>query len=259
MEPGTAEATVDGAAKVPPLVGRSETVGDNPSSREAVASNRGAVAVCIRGRGLRDRVCAALAAGGHAVELRAALLGDLLAACDDAAPSCLVIAADRPDRATVDTVQAVRAKLDGVAVVLVCRQAGAAHVRRALVLGVDGVVLIDQVDEALAGVVGVVCAGQVSVPSERRREVRTTALTNREKQILVLVVTGLTNAQIADELYLAESTVKSHLSSAFGKLGVSSRSEAVTVIVDPVRGRSLGIREFHPKPLPKALASAAHV
>ena len=57
----------------------------------------------------------------------------------------------------------------------------------------------------------------------------------------MMVVTGLTNSQIADELFLAVSTVKSHLSSAFSKLGVSSRSEAAAVILDPERGRGLGI------------------
>ena len=113
--------------------------------------------------------------------------------------------------------------------------------RRALELGVGGIVLEDEAREALAAVVAVVCAGQVSVPSRQREAVRARALTTREKQILVLVVRGLTNAQIAAELYLAESTVKSHLSSAFSKLGVSSRSEAAAVILDPERGRGLGI------------------
>ena len=70
-------------------------------------------------------------------------------------------------------------------------------------------------------------------------------LTTREKQILTLMVTGQTNSQIASELFLAESTVKSHLSSAFGKLGVSSRSEAAAVILDPDRGHGLGIGNVH--------------
>ena len=165
------------------------------------------------------------------------------------------MASETPDRATIETLQAIRAELEAVAVVLVCRRAGTAHVRRALILGVDGVVLVDQVDAALAHVVAAVCAGQVSIPSESRREVRTTALTNREKEILVLVSGGLTNAQIAHELYLAESTVKSHLSSAFAKLGVGSRHEAVKLILDPVRGRSLGIREIRAS----ALGSAARI
>ena len=61
---------------------------------------------------------------------------------------------------------------------------------------------------------------------------------------------GCTNAQIADELFLAESTVKSHLSSAFSKLGVSSRNEAATMILDPDRGRGLGIAKIAPERIP---------
>ncbi len=127
---------------------------------------------------------------------------------------------------------------------LVCKRARGGEVRRALELGVDGVVLERDAEKALAAVVAVVCAGQVSVPRGQREEVRAQALTTREKQILALVIVGLTNAQIAAELFLAESTVKSHLSSAFSKLGVSSRYEAANVILDPERGRGLGIREI---------------
>lgn len=256
MEPGAAQLTKDATTQLPPPIARSGGMRAKASIRGKAASNGSApVAVCIQASSLRDRASAALVAGGLVVRPQAEAVDEVVAACGDTAPSCLVIAAERPDRTTVDMVNAIRAKFGSVGVVLVCRHAGAAHVRRALSLGVDGVVLIDRVEAALAAVVGVVRAGQISVPSERRREVRATALTNREKQILVLVVAGLTNAQIADQLYLAESTVKSHLSSAFSKLGVSSRSEAATVIVDPVRGRGLGIREFQPP----ALASAGPV
>jgi DNA-binding NarL/FixJ family response regulator len=44
---------------------------------------------------------------------------------------------------------------------------------------------------------------------------------------------GLTNREIAGRLYLAESTVKTHLSSAFRKLDARSRAEAVERIQDP--------------------------
>ena len=242
----TVEPTV---AKVRAGPARSTSVGEKSSTSRPSGSDGPPVAVCIRPDGLREQVCAALDRGGHALGLRAATLDDLLAGSHAIEPTCLVMASETPDRATIDTLQAIRTELDAVAVVLVCRRAGAAHVRRALILGVDGVVLVDQVDAALAHVVASVCAGQVSIPSEQRREVRTTALTNREKEILVLVSGGLTNAQIAHELYLAESTVKSHLSSAFAKLGVASRHEAVKVILDPIRGRSLGIREIRAKAL----------
>lgn len=201
------------------------------------------VALCAEEHSFRDQVSAALAAGGHAVLAPTATGEGLLASCNGNVPACVVIAADRPDRSTVGTVRLIRSKLGGVSAVLVCRRAAAAEVRRALELGVDGIVLKDDAEEALAAVVAVVCAGQVSVPSGRRGAVRARALTTREKQILMRVVTGLTNSQIAAELFLAESTVKSHLSSAFSKLGVSSRNEAAAVILDPERGRGLGIGE----------------
>jgi two-component system nitrate/nitrite response regulator NarL len=199
------------------------------------------VALCAEERSFRDQVSSALAAGGHAVLARTTTGEGLLASCNGSVPACVVVAADRPDRPTVSIVRLLRSKLADVSVVLVCRRALVSDVRRALELGVDGIVLKEDAQEALAAVVAAVCAGQVSVPGGQRRAVRARALTTREKQILMLVVTGLTNSQIAAELFLAESTVKSHLSSAFSKLGVSSRSEAAAVILDPERGRGLGI------------------
>ena len=55
----------------------------------------------------------------------------------------------------------------------------------------------------------------------------TEPLTEREREVLRLVAAGLSNAQIADELYLALGTVKSHIHHIYGKLLVSSRTQAV--------------------------------
>jgi DNA-binding NarL/FixJ family response regulator len=216
-----------------------------PSSEVTdVTGQQLSVAVCAAEHSHRDRVCAALAAGGHAVLARHATVEGLLASCTGSAPTCLVVVADRPDRSAMGTVRVIRSKFERVAAVLVCRRARGTEVRRALELGVDGVVLDDDVEEVLVAVVTVVCAGQVSVPGGQRGDVMMRALTTREKQILALLIRGLTNAQIADRLFLAESTVKSHLSSAFSKLGVSSRYEAATVILDPERGSGWGIRKI---------------
>jgi ATP/maltotriose-dependent transcriptional regulator MalT len=52
---------------------------------------------------------------------------------------------------------------------------------------------------------------------------------------------GYMNSQIASQLFLAEATVKSHLYSAFRKLGVRSRNEATRLILDPAQGLGMGI------------------
>lgn len=61
------------------------------------------------------------------------------------------------------------------------------------------------------------------------------SLTAREKEVLQLMAEGLANKQIAIRLSISEHTVKFHLSSLYGKLGVASRTEAVK------RGLGLGL------------------
>jgi two-component system, NarL family, response regulator LiaR len=54
-------------------------------------------------------------------------------------------------------------------------------------------------------------------------------LTGREREVLALMVDGLNNTQIAGRLSVSPSTVKSHVSNILSKLGVTSRTEAVTL------------------------------
>ena len=115
--------------------------------------------------------------------------------------------------------------------------------RSALAAGVAGIVTSEELESVLGPCVEAVLAGQACVPREHWRQIDPPALSTREKQILGLVVMGYMNSQIARQLFLAESTVKSHLSSAFGKLGVRSRNEAVNLILDPERGPGDG----HPR------------
>ncbi|MCC7125601.1 MAG: helix-turn-helix transcriptional regulator [Acidobacteria bacterium] len=60
-------------------------------------------------------------------------------------------------------------------------------------------------------------------------------LTPREHEVLTLVADGLHNREIAQRLGVSEHTVKFHLGAVFGKLGVSTRTEAVR------RGLQLGL------------------
>ena len=57
-------------------------------------------------------------------------------------------------------------------------------------------------------------------------------LNERERDIAALVAEGLDNRDIAARLYLSEGTVRNHVSSAIGKLQVSSRADAVKVATE---------------------------
>ncbi len=58
------------------------------------------------------------------------------------------------------------------------------------------------------------------------------SLSARETEVLARVARGRTNAEIGRELFISEATVKTHLLRAFGKLGVSGRTAAVTVAIE---------------------------
>lgn len=134
-------------------------------------------------------------------------------------------------------------------ILLICPEVERRTVKAAIGAGAHGVLRERDADAALRGCLEAVRANQTCVPAQMRREVAPPALSAREKQVLGLVVLGYMNVQIAEQLFLAESTVKSHLSSAFAKLGVSSRNEAVSLIVDPEEGLGMGIIALGAEPM----------
>jgi DNA-binding NarL/FixJ family response regulator len=69
-----------------------------------------------------------------------------------------------------------------------------------------------------------------TVPAVRRPAPEVLAgLTDREREVLVQVASGKTNLEIAHTLFIAEQTVKTHVSRVLGKLGVRDRAQAVVV------------------------------
>ena len=115
-------------------------------------------------------------------------------------------------------------------------------VRALLQAGADAVVPADAIETQLVPAMSAVHAGLAVAPrGTLSQAIERPALTPREKQVLGMVVLGFSNADIANKLYLAESTVKSHLSSAFAKLGVRTRSEATALILDRSKGLGTGI------------------
>jgi DNA-binding NarL/FixJ family response regulator len=135
-------------------------------------------------------------------------------------------------------VESVRAAADRGQVVVAVLPDDAANgvLRRVLIAGAAGIVLAGELERALPPSVRAVAAGQLAVPARLRRRLAPRPLSYREKQVLKLVVDGYTNRQIADALVLAESTVKTHVSSAFTKLDARSRAEAAARILDPDEG-----------------------
>ncbi len=109
-------------------------------------------------------------------------------------------------------------------------------VRRALDMGANGVVDARRLDQTLAIAVRAVNTGLLALPLVARSSAEKPILSHREKRALALVVEGLTNGEIASRLGLSQSTIKSHLASAFAKLGVRSRTEAAALILDPDSG-----------------------
>ncbi|QIK82222.1 response regulator transcription factor [Sanguibacter sp. HDW7] len=110
-----------------------------------------------------------------------------------------------------------------------------ADILAALEAGAVGYLLKDAPPEELVAAVRAAAAGASALaPAIATRlveRVRTpaSALTARETEVLVLVAEGLTNQQVSRRLFLSEATVKSHLAHVYTKLGVDSRTAAVTV------------------------------
>jgi DNA-binding NarL/FixJ family response regulator len=132
---------------------------------------------------------------------------------------------DRPTEVTV--LRKLSRAARGAAIIVVSPRVTATGVRRTLDAGADALVFEAEIFQTLIPTLRAVERGQSVVPRPLRPY-----LSHREQQVLNLVCEGLTNAEIAATLVLAESTIKSHMASIFTKFGVHSRKEAVAVYLD---------------------------
>jgi NarL family two-component system response regulator LiaR len=111
-------------------------------------------------------------------------------------------------------------------------------VQSALQAGAIGYLLKDVSAEELAQAIRAAYAGRATLSPEAaqalvqaasRRPAPGFDLTERERAVLALLVEGLNNTQIAARMTVSPSTVKSHVSNILSKLGVASRTEAVSL------------------------------
>ena len=119
------------------------------------------------------------------------------------------------------------------------------YVYESLRAGASGFLLKDVPPEDLVTAIRVVAAGEALLaPSVTRRLIEDFArtrrrpsdpppgmdrLTHREREVLELLAAGHTNAEIAAELFVSETTVKTHVSHVFTKLGLRDRAQAVVL------------------------------
>lgn len=141
------------------------------------------------------------------------------------------------------TLRRLRRELRGPGIVAISPVATGTGVRRALDAGADAIVFEPELESTLAVAVSAVCSGQSVVPRKVRASVERPTFSHRERQVLTYVSRGLTNAQIAEKLFLSESTIKSHLSSAFAKFGVRSRREAAALFLELESANGAGLPE----------------
>lgn len=110
-------------------------------------------------------------------------------------------------------------------------------VRAALRAGARGFVHAGMEPSQIVRALSVATQGEVVIPRDLLKDlvadeapVDLSGLTPRQREILGLVIEGMTNAQIGRELYLSESTIKQHLRAAFKTLKVKNRTEAARLL-----------------------------
>ena len=181
-----------------------------------------------------ERIAELLAESGFESVEFAASVENVVDRGPDAAPQVIVLAACFEPFAPTAEIAMIRARLGDVPLVIVAGGRVGQSAHKLVLAQADGLVDEADIEHALAPTVHCVFADQLCVPASVRAILAQPVLSHREKQVLDLVVSGLTNGEIAARLFLSESTVKSHLASSYRKLGVSSRTEAAKQLLRPV-------------------------
>lgn len=210
-----------------------------PSARWVAARPRIAV-FAIDDLGL-STLKAILSEGTFPVIAASACLSELLTACARQAVDVVVFWSDEPSSVWQPDVQRLAGELPTAKVIVTAGADDGRGVRRALRSGASGFVPCPEADRCLVATIHAALAGQICVPSVARTQIARPALSHREKKILELLAQGLTNNEIGGRLFLAESTVKTHVSRCFRKLGVASRAEAAAAVLDPQTAVELGL------------------
>jgi DNA-binding NarL/FixJ family response regulator len=141
----------------------------------------------------------------------------------------------------VTATAAITERFPELGVVAMTSFAQADMVHRALQAGAAGYLLKDAEADEVAAAIRAACRGEVHLDPVIARQLTRSlvapgpqavnGLTDREREVLVLVAQGLSNREIADTLVISERTARTHVSNILGKLGVASRTQAALLAI----------------------------
>jgi len=150
-------------------------------------------------------------------------------------PDIVLMDLRMPDGDGVSATERIVKTVPGARVIVLTTYESDRDILRAIEAGACGYLLKDTSPAELADAVRAAARGETvlapSVASTLVRQVRQPAppaLSARESEVLRLVASGLTNAEIGKQLFISEATVKTHLLRVFNKLDVADRTAAVT-------------------------------
>jgi len=162
-------------------------------------------------------------------------------------PDVILMDLQMPQMDGLTAIEQIRAQQPDSAIVILTTYNEDARMIRGLSAGARGYLLKDTDRETLLNTIRAAARGETLLKPEIMARVlahtaaapapatgRTpaaTELTDRERQVLQLLVRGAQNKEIASQLNITERTVKAHLASIFNRLGVNSRTEAAAVAV----------------------------
>jgi NarL family two-component system response regulator LiaR len=163
---------------------------------------------------------------------------EALALCEQLQPDVVLMDIKMPGMDGVATTHAIRKRHGKVQVIALTSFREGELVQEAFQAGAIGYLLKDMDMHELADAIRSAYAGKsILAPAAAQTLVATTTrepeqdwgLTNRQCEVLGLIVEGRSNAQIARELQISQSTVRFHVSEILQKLGVSNRTEATAL------------------------------
>src|SRR6516225_2295282 len=148
-------------------------------------------------------------------------------------PDVTLMDLQMPNLNGIQAINQIRTECPNARIIVLTTYTGDTQVLGALKAGARGYLLKGHVHRDLLETIRAVHAGQKRIPPEIAAAVANHIsdddLTEREIQILRLIAAGNANKQIADQLSIAEATVKSHVVNLLSKLGANDRAHAVTI------------------------------